>query len=103
MRRPLRKMSPAFTLIELLVVVGILGALIGLLLPAVQKVRESANRTTCGNNLRQLGLALHAYHDSYGNVPAAHSSIPTHISWVPYILPYIDQQGVTGVYDPNYN
>jgi prepilin-type N-terminal cleavage/methylation domain-containing protein/prepilin-type processing-associated H-X9-DG protein len=85
---------PGFTLIELLVVMAIIAILIGLLLPAIQRVREAANRVACANNMKQLVLALHLYADAKGSFPPAYASAPWGVGWGwgAYLLPYLEQE-----------
>src|SRR6218665_2548422 len=82
-----------FTLIELLVVIAIIAVLVAILLPAVQQAREAARRSQCQNNLKQIGIALHSYHETYGMFPpgnVASSVGGWGPSWYMFILPYID-------------
>ncbi|HEY0983467.1 DUF1559 domain-containing protein [Schlesneria sp. T3-172] len=95
-----RKTNRGFTLIELLVVIAIIAVLIALLLPAVQQAREAARRTQCKNNLKQIGLALHNYHDTYNTFPPGGIGM-FHYSWLVSILPQMEQSNVFNRIDWN--
>jgi prepilin-type N-terminal cleavage/methylation domain-containing protein len=99
--RPPPRTRRGFTLVELLVVIAIIAVLIGLLLPAVQRVREASNRASCGNNVRQLGVAMHGHHDSFGYFPVddEYGQAPGGVRRTFYtaLLPYVEQQ----TNDPN--
>jgi prepilin-type N-terminal cleavage/methylation domain-containing protein len=103
----MRRHRRGFTLIELLVAFAIIGVLLSLLLPAVQKVRESANRMTCQNNLKQIGLAVHGYHDTNYQFPPGSRNVkplPLAAPRTTYIIelyPYLEQESTYRRWDPN--
>jgi len=98
--RPSPRTRNGFTLIELLVVIAIIATLIGLLLPAIQKAREAANRAKCTNNLKQIGVAINTYHDANGGIPPAASGVGGLTFWA-IIFPYIEQNALASQLDYN--
>ncbi len=106
-----RKKRSAFTLIELLVVIAIIAVLVAILLPAIQQAREAARRSQCSNNMKQLGIAMHSYHETYGTLPlgGATGYNAPHIAdrnqsghvWLRAIMPYIDQAASYNAWNEN--
>jgi len=101
-----KERSRGFTLVELLVVIAIIGVLVSLLLPAVQSARESARRSQCSNNLKQIGLGMHSYTDTWGKLPSAIMGGTTSAtdddgwSWATAILPFVEQQSMFSQLNP---
>lgn len=99
-KKPLRNVRSGFTLVELLVVIAIIGILVALLLPAIQAAREAARRTECGNNLKQIGVALHNYHDTHQRLP--HGSFHAdRWSWQTRLLPFVEARSEFDQFDMN--
>jgi len=100
----LRGRQRGFTLVELLVVIAIIGILVALLLPAIQAAREAARRTQCVNNLKQLAVAMHNHHDTYGAFPNAYVLKNTtgtgDFGWMPRLFPFMEQTGLHDQLDP---
>jgi prepilin-type N-terminal cleavage/methylation domain-containing protein len=108
LRRRFTTRTHGFTLVELLVVIAIVGVLVALLLPAIQMAREAARRSQCGNNLKQLAIAVHQFHDANGTVPPTVSRMPTNgwgTGWgfIPFMLPYLEQQALYDTINFNTN
>ncbi|MCC9606420.1 DUF1559 domain-containing protein [Blastopirellula sp. JC732] len=93
MSRSNRRLRVGFTLVELLVVIAIIGVLIALLLPAVQQAREAARRTQCLNNLKQVGLSLHNFHDTYREFPPSRIEYG-YLGWAAFLLPFMEQNAL---------
>lgn len=101
------RVRKAYSLVELIVVIGILSLLLAMLFPAIQRVREAANRLRCSNNLRQIGLALHHYHHDNNHFPAGHTSGRRSekfrfMSWMTRILPYVEQADAWRIAESEY-